>query len=1041
MSAELLDEILPHIESSIYPFRTPIVQWKMKEGDVEGAQARKFKDNSWPTFQVPGSWGKNDKTFWFRSRVSVPSEWSGKPVVLRLEIPEALLYLDGEPFQGIDVNHDEILLTTKARGNHSFQLAIEAYSGRKNDLNKFHRAELAVVDSNAKALFHCLTALHELGELSEHGSQESKTIRELIRRTLVYLKYFKPGSEEYPNAIGRAYNFLINTVNSEPQGNLPGLVHLIGQSHLDVAWLWNLNETRKKCARTFSTVLRLMDEFPEFKYSQSQAILYEFTKENYSSVYKQIKQRIVEGRWEPVGSAWVEPDFNIPNGESLVRQILHGKRFFKSEFGVESNVLWVPDSFGFGWSLPQILRKSGIEFFFTTKLAWNDTNKFPYNTFWWQGIDGTKILAHQPPVGLEGSVIPSHLAKTWEEFSQKEQGCSQVLQTYGLGDGGGGPTKQQLEVTRVLKNGSGLPQSVLSTVKEFFIQASLQSESIPTWNSDLYLEKHRGTFTTQGWIKRANRLAERKLYDAELLSVIAMINGQSPRSRTYPQAELERSWKRLLLNQFHDIAAGTIIPDAQIDVQRNYEEIGKSTSLLTQRALGSLTQAASKSGKEFHFSLFNTLTWQRNEYVDLEVGTAAKHYIVTDSEGHLIEHQVIASSKGSTRLLCYVENIPPLSFFSIAIKPAKEPIQEGETWEISSKIIDTPLFRIRLDGKGHFSSLYDKTLRKELIEKGKRGNLFQAFKDTPKQWDAWDIDADFEKQHLELLSLKKQQILEAGPLRAVVRSTYISPNGSELTQDIILYHKRPQVVFDTRVRWKEKQTLLKVAFPFNVKANQATFETQFGAMSRSTKHKTDLDKARFELPVQQWADISDVKFGVSLLNDCKYGCDAKENTMRLTLLRSPFYPHPIEPWRFNDVKHTDQGEHTFSYSLAPHKGNWKQGESTRRAREFNNPLIVLQNLVGRHLKPLVSCNKRNIFVDSVKKAEDTGEIIVRLHEGHGESTDAILIPGFKPRSISECDLMEQSLKPLKLVKEKIQLKFKPFEIKTIKFELKPGRNK
>lgn len=1036
MAAELFDEILPHIENSIYPFRSQIGNWKMKEGEIEGAHSRTFKDKSWQTVQVPCSWGKNDKTFWFRRTVAVPPEWTGKPVVLLLDMPEALLYLDGEPLQGIDSNHAEVLLTSKARTNQTFLVAIEAYSGRKNDLNKLHRSELAVIDSNARALFHCLTTLHDLEQLFEHGSQESKTIRELIRRTLVFLKYFKPGSEEYPNAIGRAYAFLINTIDSEPQATLPGLVHLVGQSHLDVAWLWNLNETKKKCGRTFSNTLRLMEEYPQFRFSQSQAMLYELTKENYPSLYKQIKQRAAEGRWELMGSMWVEPDCNIPNGESLVRQMLYGKRFIKSEFGIDSNVAWLPDSFGFSWSLPQILKKCGIEYFFTTKLSWNDTNKFPYNTFWWQGIDGTKVLAHQPPVGLEGTVTPKDLVKSWEEFSQKEQNCTNVLQTFGFGDGGGGPTQKQVEASRVLRNSTGLPQSTLSTVGEFFTQASQQSDSLPTWNSDLYLEKHRGTFTTHGWIKKANRIAERQLYESELLSVIALLNGHKPHARAYPQKELERAWKKLLLNQFHDIVTGTSISDALEEARASYEEIGKTTSAILRRTFGALTQRPAKSTKEFRFSFFNSLAWQRNEYVEVEVHISAKRLSVTDEQGKSIEHQVINSSKTSTRVLCYVENISPFSFFSIVVKPSAEEEQQTDPWEMSSKHIETPLFRIRFDARGFISSLYDKTLKKELIEKGKRGNLFEAFKDTPEQWDAWDIDPNFERQHMELLNLKKHQIVETGPLRATVRNTYTSHNGSELTQDIILYHERSQIVFDTKVRWKEKQTLLKVAFPFNVKASQATYETQFGALSRSSKHKTDLEKARYELPVQQWADFSDVKFGVSLLNDCKYGCDAKDNTLRLTLLRSPFYPHPTEPWRFNDVKHTDQGDHSFSYALSPHPGNWKQGESTRRAREFNHPIIVLENAGGKDLQPLLSCNKRNVFIDSVKKAEDTDDIVVRLHEGHGDSVDATLVAGFKTKTAVECDLLEQEIKPLKLTKAKLHLKFKPFEIKTIKFGLR-----
>jgi alpha-mannosidase len=1041
MAVELIDEILPHVENSIYPFRLPISDWKMKEGEFEGAQNRTFKDKSWQTFHVPGSWGKNDKTFWFRTKVTVPSEWSGKPVSLLLDMPDALFYLDGEPHQGLDVNHNEVLLTTKARTNQTFQCAIEASSGRKNDLNKLHRSELVVVDSTAKALFHCLATLRELEGLTDHASQESKTVRELIRRTLVFLKYFKPGSEEYPNAIGRAYNFLVNTVNSEPQAALPGLVHLVGQSHLDVAWLWNVRETARKCGRTFSTALRLMDEFPEFKYSQSQAFLYARTLKKYSSLYKQIRQRVAEVRWEPLGAMWVEPDFNIPNGESLVRQLLYGKRFFKNEFGVDTNICWVPDSFGFGWSLPQILRKSGIEYFFTTKLSWNDTNKFPYNTFWWQGIDGTKILAHQPPVGLEGSVTPADLQKSWDEFSQKDQNCTHVLQTFGFGDGGGGPTAQQVQVSAVLKNSAGLPQSKLSTAKEFFNQASLQSESLPTWNSDLYLEKHRGTYTTQGWIKRANRRAERTLFEAELLSNVGRIHGTTSRDRSYPAKELEDAWKKLLVNQFHDIITGTSVADVFDDAQNDFAAIDRTATTVVKRAVGSLTTRAPKSTREFHFTIFNTLSWQRNEYIEVEVISAANHFTVTDANGQSVEHQIVSSVKGKTRLLCYVENIPAISFFSFKVRTAESPSRPGGQWELSAKHAETPMFRIKFDAKGSLRSVYNKTLKKEMIEKGKRGNLLQAFKDIPKEWNAWDIDPDFERQHVDLFSLKKQQFLERGPLRGVIRNTYVSHNGSELTQDVIFHHRRNQIVFDTKVRWKEKQTLLKVAFPLNLKANQATYEIQFGAMNRSTKHKSDIDKARFEIPVQQWCDMSDVRYGVTLLNDSKYGCDARDTTMRLTLLRSPFYPHPIEPWRLNDTKHTDQGEHTFSYAFAPHAGNWKHGEATRRAREFNNPVLVFSDVVGTTLKPLVTLSKRNVFIDSVKRAEDSEDLIVRLHEGHGEATDTSLIPGFRMKNAYECDLMEQSVKPLKSTRDKLQLKFKPFEIKTLRFEIKAGKKR
>ena len=1041
MVIELLEEILPHVENSIYPFRKPISQWKMKEGDIAGASSRSFNDKSWPVFQVPATWGKNDRTFWFRQSVTIPPEWSGKPVVLLLDFPEALLYVDGEPYQGIDANHDEVLLTPKARTNQSFLLSLEAYSGRKNDLNRFHRSEIGVVDSNARALFNSLTILHDLDTLVDHGSQESKAIRELIRRTLVFLKYFRPGSEEYPNAIARAFQFLVNAINTEPQQTLAGLVHLVGQSHLDLAWLWTLHETRKKCGRTFSTALRLMEEYPDFKFAQSQPVLYEFTKQDYPILYKQIKQRVAEGRWEPVGALWVEPDCNIPNGESLVRQILYGKRFFKSEFAIDTDVLWLPDTFGFGWALPQILQKSGITAFFTTKLAWNDTNRFPHNTFWWQGIDGTKILAHQPPVGLEGSISPKDISKTWEDFREKELNVTHVMQTYGYGDGGGGPSKKQIEVSRILKNNSGIPSTTLSSVREFFQQAFTQSKDIPVWKSELYLEKHRGTLTTHGWIKRANRRAERSLYEAELFAVLAMVNGSSPRSRVYPHHQLEQTWKILLLNQFHDIVTGTSIPDVYTKARTDFSEIAKTTSTLINHSLSGLTKSSAKSKREFTFTFFNTLGWERSEYVEVEVASAAKYFSITNNEGNPVEFQVINRGKGIARLLCYVERIAPYSFQSLTVKPEEQAVPVSKPWEVSAKSIESPLFKLRFDGKGFLSSVYDKKMRKELIERGKRGNAFQGFKDTPKQWDAWDIDADFERQRVDLFGLKKHQVIEVGPLRSITRTVYGTANGSELTQDLVLYHKRSQLVFNTWLKWKEKQTLLKVAFAVNVKAGFATYETQFGAIERSSKHKTDIEKAQFEVPAQQWADISDAKFGASLLNDSKYGYDAKDTTLRLTLVRSPFYPHPIEPWRLNDVKHTDQGEHEFSYALAPHAGNWKQGESTKQAKEFNNPLLVLPNAIGNQAKPFLVLNKKNIFVSSVKKAEDSDDIVIRLYEGHGEGVDTVMTVGFKPKAATECDLMERDLKPLKLGKDKLQMKFKPYEIKTVKFVLKGGGKK
>ena len=344
----------------------------MKEGDIPDAESVSLHDKSWTSIRIPFHWGKYDKTYWFRQTITITPEYSGKPLVLLLDLPEALLYLNGKPHQGIDHNHKEILICEKSKPNEQFVIAIQAYSGRKHEHTSFSTAELAVLDTTARRLDSALTVLQELDKLIDHGSYESKKIRDLIHRTLIFLKYFKPGSEEYPNAIRRAYNFLLNTLDTELKTTIPGFIHLIGHSHIDAAWLWTKRETTRKCGRTFSSVLRLMDEFPEFKFSQSQPVLYEHTKRHYPDLYKQINQRITEGKWEPLGSMWTEADCNIPNGESLVRQIVYGKRYFKQEFGIDSTILWLPDSFGFNWSLPQILQKSGITYFYSSKLLWND---------------------------------------------------------------------------------------------------------------------------------------------------------------------------------------------------------------------------------------------------------------------------------------------------------------------------------------------------------------------------------------------------------------------------------------------------------------------------------------------------------------------------------------------------------------------------------------------------------------------------------------------------------------------------------------------
>jgi alpha-mannosidase len=1030
MAIDLLNQILPQVKSHIYAASIPLPDWKLKEGTFPNAASPRLNDTAWWKYTIPAPWGGFDKTVWFRTRVSIPPAFAGKQVALVLDLPESLLYVNGKPYQGVDQHHQEVLLTSRARAHQTYQLALEAYSGRRRDLSTFNAAHLVELNPTARALYHGLIGLRELEKIVGQSVHESKEVRELIRQTLIFLKYFKPEGEEFPNAIGRAYNFLLRTVESEYKTDIQGLVHLIAQSHIDVVWLWKLKETKRKCARTFTTVLRLMEEFPELSFVQPQALYYQFTKENYPEIYKEIRQRISEGRWHPIGSMWVESDCNLPNGESLVRQILYGKRFFRSEFGFDSDILWLPDTFGYSWSLPQIMKRSGIKYFFTTKLTWNDTTKFPHNTFWWQGLDGSKVLAHNPAVGLEGSVTPKDLKKSWDALAETEK-FPHTIQTFGYGDGGGGPAKDHVEAARVLRTIVGLPPSTLSTVQNFFAAAEERSEELATWNDELYLEKHRGTYTTHGWIKRENRRAEEALYLAELLSILGTIHGRTPNSRRYNQNDLESTWKKFLVNQFHDILPGTAIADAYEDTRRDFEAIQSTCERLQQQAVGGLVKREKKRIGSFQFSVFNPLNWKRSDYVVLELKSREKAFVVTDSRGRSVEHQVVHRRNGITRLLCYLEDIPPFSFLGLDVEPGSGAQTSDGGWKISNRVIETPLYRVRLDSKGQISSIHDRASRRELVARNGRANQLQAFKDTPKQWDAWEIDPDYAGKQFDLLRLKSVKVIESGPLRGTLRLEHRSDRGSSVSQEVSFYHKSRRIDFQTRIRWKEAQTLLKVAFPFALRANAATYEIQFGAMQRSTKSSEVHQKAKYEVPAQQWADVSEQKFGVSLLNDCKYGYDAHESTLRLTLLRSPHYPHALDPLRLSDSRVTDQGEHTIGYALYPHPGDWKAGGSVHRAREFNLPLLVHTG-APESFPPLIQFSSPGILVDSIKKAEDSDDVVFRLHEGHGQATKTTIEFGPKVEQVTECDLMENELSVLKLARSKLALRFSPFEIKTLK---------
>jgi len=1059
MVIELLEQILPHVKNSIYPVRKQLQDWKMCEASSSGKFATRLNDSLWTPITLPAQWGHTGKTFIFRNSITITPEFAGKTVALLLDFEDAILFINGKPFQAISKEHHEVVITEKARLNEQYTIQIEAYSGTKLEPNNFNFAELVVLDPVARRLASGLTALQELEKVLEHGSDELKDLRELIRRTLIYLKYFKPGSEEYPNAIRRAYNFLINAITDEFKTNLPGLIYFIAYSRINSlinAKLETGELNKRNCIKVTTTCLRLLEEFPELKISYNQTLFYDLIKKDCPELYKDIKKQILNGKWEPLCTTWTETDFNIPNGESLVRQILFTKKFLKQEFGKDSNIMWVPESYGFCASLPQILAKSGISYFATTTLLINDTTKFPYNSFWWEGIDGTRILTHIPPVACEARINPKQILRIHESIPE-ELRAYPVIQPFGGNEIKLAPTKQDIEYLSVLKTTVGLPPSQLSSFHDFFIHLQTNYQDLPIWNDELYLEAHRGIYTTHGQIKKGNRDCEKLLYITELLSTLGMIFGKNSKLRRYPKKELELAWKKLLFNQNYNLIGGTFPKEIYDKTLSAFSEIKKLCHTEISRSIKSISSSAKKSKNEFHFAIFNPLGWTRSDYVEIFIKSKEKKISVWefDTEGKtgkrktqkrsskqekespakLIEHQLIERTQDGQKILCFIQDVPPFGFKNLVVRIGEVQQEFHKPWKSSAQALETPFYKIRFDRKGEISTIYSKEIQKDIIQKGKRGNQLQTFHESTKEWEAWDLLSDYRKNQIDILHFRHAKIIEAGPLRATIHLAFRTNNGSVISQMIHFYHQIPRIDFHTEITWREKRTLLKTAFAFNLHSTEAAYEIPMGTITRSTKPRSEQEKAKYEVPAQQWADISDTTFGVSLINDCKYAYDAHESVLRLTLLRSPHYPDKNEPV-YPDQYLTDQGEHLINYALYPHRGDWKTANTSQCAKEFNYPLMVFPNIYAKKIPAIITVSKPNIVIDSIKKAEDTNDIIVRLHEASGIDTKAMLTIGIKIANIFECDLLENNQREVNISNSKINLKFKPYEIKTIKLILK-----
>ena len=1038
MEKEKIHRIIADLSEMIYVFSRPVEDVCIAHGECPTVAAGKVLDYC-PFEGGLAHWGgTRDDIFTFRVRCVIPEELDGLPVCLRVSTgregrwnalnPQFVVFCNGVLKQALDTNHTEILLSERAVAGDTYELFLEGWTGLAGG-DCVMQIQMAGIRREVEGLFYDLKVGLEAALVLDEEDGHRVDELNALRKTCNLIDFRDPGSDAFYASVSAARDYCRREFYDRFAGN-DATVHCIGHTHIDVAWQWRLVHTRRKACRSFSTVNELMDRFPDYLFSSSQAQLYDFVRQDYPELYEKIKARVAEGRFEPEGSMWVEADCNIPSGESFVRQIMHGKRFFREQFGRENHILWLPDVFGYSSSLPQILKKSGVDCFITSKISWNEYNRMPNDTFLWQGIDGTEVLTQfhtmserrQPKdsffASYNGFPAPECVARTWTAYKNKDV-SRDVMASYGYGDGGGGPTAEMLEyATRLRKGLPGVPKVLLDT-KDGFVRKLSQNfaraERKPRWVGELYMEMHRGTFTTQGANKRANRKSELAYQGCEFLSAFA---DKALGTDTYPREMLDKGWETILLNQFHDIIPGSSIHEVYEDSQSQYREILSRARTASDRAEQALAANATAAGEGV--AVFNKNGHAIGGVVFADV--PAKYHSVKDPAGRA--YPIQRTSDG--RAAFFAADVPPMGYkvFTFATEDLKAaPLTADE------KGMTGRFARLRFDRAGNLSSIYDKKAHREVLPKGARGNRLLAFEDRPRQYDAWDITVYYDEKSYPVDELTSLRVKECGPVFATVE--VVRPYmHSTIRQEITMYADHPRIDFHTFVDWHEVHTLLKCAFPVDVHANFADYDIQFGNVSRPTHGNTSWEQAKFEMVGHKWADLSQADFGMSLLNDCKYGHDIRDGVMRLSLLRSPTYPDET----------ADQGAHEFTYAILPHAGGWREARTPDAAYALNDPLEAVPVTAGKRKLPealsLVSCDAPHVMIDTVKLSEGGRDLIVRLYEYENREAKAKLTCALPVVSASDCDLLENDLSALPVRDGKVNFSCKPYEIKTLRLVLK-----
>lgn len=1013
-----------------------ISDWRFKTARYNSPEDYHYHDQAWQPIEEGDHWPTDKEvTVFFKTSFTIPEELREETLYFDFNIGgEALLRINNKPYHGLDDNHRLVKIREELKDEEELEILIEAGINRKNyefqyrywsktDYQEhiFKRARVVIINKEIEKYYFDLDLAVEIcrhlknQELKKHYLQ---IIKQSFREVNLI-----GDKKQLLHSIRKAARNLNNGIKNlvYHQSNLT--CNLLGHAHIDIGYLWPVKETIRKASRTFSTTLHLMDEYQDYKFIQSQPLLYRFIKEFYPEIYQDIQNKIKEGQWEVEGAMWVEPDCNLPSGESLIRQILYGKQFIKDEFDKDSKIAWLPDTFGFTWTLPQILAGCGIKYFVTQKINWSRTNEFPYSLFKWKGPDGSEVLSLISG-SYNGHLSTKEINERYKQFKQKEL-SNDYLHLYGYGDGGGGVTRRMLERVKRLNTFNKNVVFRTNFVSDMFdkIDSEIKDEELPVWDDELYLEAHRGTYTSHALLKKLNRRCERELRDAEFYLSITKADRQE-----YLDS-LKEAWLKVLTNQFHDILPGSSIKRVFTDAVVEYKEALEVASFIKNKALKTILPICVndiKENDEFNVICSNTLSWQRNDIAKIDIGKkrGKYNYTVVDGKGETIPCQV--SNRDSSRDLMFSVNLPSMGFKQYTVKRESVQTLTAESFQFNNEI-ENNYFVLDFNSNGELTGIYDKINKRQILTGDRPANVLQVFEDRPTEYDAWEIENPDGLKRYDNFQLEKIELVENGDVCQVVR-VIRGWNNSTVKQNIITYQNIPRIDFETEVEWYEDRKLLKVAFPVDIRSREATYDIAYGTIKRPTHENTSWEQAKFEVPGHMWCDLSEYGYGVSLLNDCKYGYDIKDNVIRLTLLKSPINPNP----------EADRGKHKFTYSLYPHTSSWQQGETGKQAYQLNSPVVSViskNEEVKMPEESIFKIDKDNVSLEAIKPAEDGNGIIIRLLEKHGIRDNVNIecnLPGQSLEKVYLCNMVEEVKSQVILEDNRFKFEFKPYQIITFR---------